>query len=186
MKLIILDRDGVINFDSDKYIKSTEEWEAIPGSMEAIAKLTQAGYKIVVCTNQSAVGRGLITIETLNSIHQKMHKAAHLAGGTIAAIVFCPHKPEDKCPDRKPSAKMITDICDRFNVDDISSLMMVGDSERDLASIHSAGGIPVLVRTGNGKKTLAKGKIPPGTLVFDNLLEVSEYLVNKQNEDEDE
>jgi D-glycero-D-manno-heptose 1,7-bisphosphate phosphatase len=182
MKLIILDRDGVINFDSPNYIKSVEEWEAIPGSLEAIATLTQLGYKVVVCTTQSGIGRGIYTTEILNQIHQKMHKAVENAGGHIAAILFCPHTPEDKCNCRKPKPQMIQDICERFNVEDISKIMFVGDSERDLQAIDNASGIPVLVKTGNGKKTLLKAKLPLGTLVFENLLEVSEYILNKHHE----
>ncbi|MCE2705760.1 MAG: D-glycero-beta-D-manno-heptose 1,7-bisphosphate 7-phosphatase [Proteobacteria bacterium] len=182
MKLIILDRDGVINYDSDKYVKNTEEWEPIPESLEAIANITQLGYKIVVCTNQSGIGRGLFTLEELNDIHEKMHKMVEQSGGEITAVFFCPHKTEDHCNCRKPMPGMIFDICDRFNVENIANVMLVGDSDRDLEAIHAAGGVPVLVKTGNGKKTLSKGKVPPGTLVFENLLEVSEYLMAKDNE----
>ncbi len=184
MKIIILDRDGVINHDSDKYIKSAEEWNPIPGSLEAIAKLNQAGYKVVICTNQSGLGRGLYTMKTLNEIHTKMHNLVDNAGGRIAAIFFCPHTPEDKCECRKPKSQMIIDICDRFNIDNISNTMLVGDSLRDLEAITTAGGIPVLVKTGNGKKTLAKGNLPNGTLIFDNLLELSEYLVENEKSNE--
>lgn len=183
MKILILDRDGVINYDSDKYVKDVDEWEAIPESLEAIAKLTQLGYKIVVCTNQSGIGRGLFTVEELNNIHEKMHKLVEQAGGFITAIFFCPHAPENNCNCRKPKTGMVEEICERFNIEHISHVMMVGDSERDLEAIHNAGGIPVLVKTGNGKKTLSKGKIPPGTLVFENLLEVSEYLAAKDHDE---
>jgi D-glycero-D-manno-heptose 1,7-bisphosphate phosphatase len=186
MKLIILDRDGVINHDSEKYIKNVDEWIPIEESLEAIANLTQLDYKVVVCTNQSGFGRGLFGMEELNEMHEKMHKLVEQAGGEIAAIVMCPHLPTDNCACRKPKPGMILEICERFNVDDISQVMMVGDSERDLEAIHKAGGIPVLVKTGNGKKTLVKSKLPPGTLVFENLLEVSEYLIDKENEAQDE
>jgi D-glycero-D-manno-heptose 1,7-bisphosphate phosphatase len=182
MKIIILDRDGVINYDSDKYVKNVDEWEVIPESLEAIANLTHAGYKVVVCTNQSGIGRGLYNLEQLNEMHAKMHRLVEQAGGKIVAIFFCPHTPEDNCDCRKPKPKMILDICERFNIDNISNVMMVGDSNRDLDAIYAAGGIPALVKTGNGKKTLAKSKIPPGTLVFENLLEVSEYLIAKEHE----
>ena len=181
MKIIILDRDGVINHDSDKFIKSADEWNPLPGSLEAIAKLNQAGYKVVVCTNQSGIGRGLYTMKTLNEIHEKMHNLVDNAGGRIAAVFFCPHTSEDNCECRKPKPQMIFDICDRFNIDDIANIMFVGDSERDLLAIATAGGVPVLVKTGNGKKTLAKGNLPSGTLVFDNLLELSEYLIESGN-----
>ncbi len=181
MKILILDRDGVINYDSEKYIKGVEEWEVIPDSLDAIANITQLGYKIVVCTNQSGVGRGLFTIEKLNAIHEKMHRLVEQAGGKIAAVFFCPHAPTDNCACRKPKPGMIFDICERFNIEDISNVMMVGDSDRDLEAIHQAGGIPILVKTGSGKKTLSNGKIPPGTLVFDNLLKVSEYLIDRDH-----
>lgn len=181
MKLIILDRDGVINYESDKYVKNADEWDPLPNSLDAIANLTQLGYKIVVCTNQSGIARGLFSIEDLNNIHEKMHKMVKLAGGEISAIFFCPHVNEDKCLCRKPNSGMIHDICDRFNLEDATNIMMVGDSERDLLAIYDAGGIPVLVKTGNGKKTLNKGRVPPGTLVFENLLEVSEYLMTKEH-----
>jgi D-glycero-D-manno-heptose 1,7-bisphosphate phosphatase len=184
MKVIILDRDGVINYDSDKYVKNVDEWEPIPESLEAIANLTQLGYKIVVCSNQSGIGRGMFTVKDLNDIHEKMHKLVEQPGGNIAAIFFCPHTPDDNCNCRKPKCGMIEDICERFNIDNMSNIMMVGDSERDLQAIHSVGGIPVLVKTGNGKKTLAKGKLPPGTLVFENLLEVSEYLMARDSDED--
>lgn len=185
MKIIILDRDGVINHDSPNYIKTVDEWEPIPDSMEAIANLSQAGYKVVVCTNQSGIGRGLYTMETLNEIHQKMNRMVDYAGGKISAIFFCPHKPEDECECRKPKPQMILDICERFNIDNISNVIMVGDSQRDLEAISAAGGTPILVKTGNGKKTFAKNKLPDNTLVFDNLLAVSEYLIeSKENNEE--
>jgi D-glycero-D-manno-heptose 1,7-bisphosphate phosphatase len=183
MKLLILDRDGVINYDSDKYVKNIDEWEAIPESLEAIANITQLGYKIVVCTNQSGIGRGLFTLEELHDIHDKMLRLVEQSGGNIAAIVFCPHTPEDNCNCRKPRPGMIIDVCERFNIENLENIMMVGDSDRDLQAIAAAGGIPVLVKTGNGKKTLSKGKIPPGTLVFENLLEVSEYLMAKDHDE---
>ncbi len=181
--LILLDRDGVINHDSEEFIKNADEWEAIPGSIEAIANLTQAGYKVVVCTNQSGIGRGLYSMEELNKIHEKMHKLVEQEGGKISAIFLCPHKPDDNCECRKPKPTMILDIADRFNIDDINSLILVGDSTRDLEAIAAAGGIPVLVKTGNGKKTLLQNKMPQNTLVFKNLLAVSEYLIESKDKD---
>lgn len=178
MKIIILDRDGVINYESTKYIKTADEWEAINNSPEAIFNLTQIGYKVVVCTNQSGLGRGLYGLTELNEIHEKMHKVINNAGGAIEAIFLCPHTPEDNCSCRKPNPGMINEIFARFNVDDTAKVMFVGDSERDLMAIKSAGGIPVLVKTGNGKKTLSKGILPPGTLVFDDLFALSEYLLD--------
>ena len=182
MKLILLDRDGVINYDSDKFVKNVDEFEMLPGSIEGIANLTQAGFKVVICTNQSGIGRGLFTMEDLNEMHEKLHQLVDQAGGSIDAITFCPHTPEDNCNCRKPKAGMILDIYERFNVDNTSEVMMIGDSIRDLEAITNAGGIPVLVKTGNGKKTLAKG-VPDGTLVFDNLLSASEYILEQQQKD---
>ena len=181
MKIIILDRDGVINYDSEKYVKNADEWVAIPESLEAIANLTNLDYKIIVCSNQSGIGRGLFTMEELNEMHEKMHKLIHQAGGELAAIFICPHTPNDNCNCRKPKPGMIYEICERFNVDDISQVMMVGDSKRDLDAIYSASGIPILVKTGNGKKTSVTGNLPSNTLIFENLLEFSEYLINKEN-----
>jgi D-glycero-D-manno-heptose 1,7-bisphosphate phosphatase len=186
MKIIILDRDGVINYDSAKYIKKVDEWEPIEDSLEAIANLTSLDYKIIICSNQSGIGRGLFTMEDLNEMHEKMHKLVHLAGGEIAAIFICPHTPDDNCNCRKPKPGMIYEICERFNVEDITQVMMVGDSQRDLEAIHSASGIPVLVKTGNGKKTKSLDKLPPGTLIFDSLLAFSEYLIDKDNQENHE
>ena len=149
--------------------------------MEPIANLTQAGYKVIICTNQSGISRGLFTLEDLNDIHEKMHRCVTQAGGEITAIFMCPHKPDDNCECRKPKPQMIFDICERFNIDDISTVMMVGDSQRDLEAIANAGGIPVLVKTGNGKTTLNKGKLPPNTLIFKDLLAVSEYILENES-----
>ncbi len=183
MKIIILDRDGVINQDSDKYVKNVDEFVFIPGSVDAIVNLRQAGFKVVICTNQSGLGRGLFSMEDLNKIHEKLHKAIEEAGAYIDAIIFCPHTPEDKCECRKPLPGMIFDICDRFHVEDISKLYMIGDSMRDLLAITAAGGTPILVKTGNGKKTLAKGGLPEDTMVFDDLLAASEYIIEQDREE---
>lgn len=177
MKIILLDRDGVINQESDKFVKSPEEFHLIPGSVDAIANLSQAGFKVVVCTNQSGLGRGLFTMEDLNAMHEKLHQSVEQAGGVIDVIMFCPHTPDDNCNCRKPKPGMILDICERFNVENICQIMMIGDSIRDLQAIANVGGIPILVKTGNGKKTLAKEVLPANTLVFDNLLAASEYII---------
>lgn len=184
MKLILLDRDGVINQDSDKFVKNIDEFEMLSGSIEAIANLSQAGFKVVVCTNQSGIGRGLLTMEDLNQIHDKLHQLVSQGGGILDAIIFCPHTPDANCNCRKPKPGMILDICDRFNIDNINKVMMIGDSIRDLEAIANAGGIPILVKTGNGKKTLAKEKLPTGTLIFDNLLAASEYIIDEQQKEE--
>ncbi|WP_430432716.1 D-glycero-beta-D-manno-heptose 1,7-bisphosphate 7-phosphatase [Methyloversatilis sp.] len=168
MKLIILDRDGVINYDSDQFIKSPQEWRPIEGSMEAIALLNQWGWRVVVATNQSGVGRGLFDMDTLAAIHDKMHRTVAQAGGRIDAIFFCPHAADSKCACRKPKPGMLLEIAERFNVN-LDDVPVVGDSLRDLQSAVAAGAQPVLVRTGKGGKTEADPELPPGTPVHDNL-----------------
>jgi D-glycero-D-manno-heptose 1,7-bisphosphate phosphatase len=168
VKLIILDRDGVINYDSDQFIKSPQEWRPIEGSMEAIALLNQWGWRVVVATNQSGVGRGLFDMDTLAAIHDKMHRTVAQAGGRIDAIFFCPHAADSKCACRKPKPGMLLEIAERFNVD-LNDVPVVGDSLRDLQSAVAAGAQPVLVRTGKGGKTEADPELPPGTPVHDNL-----------------
>jgi D-glycero-D-manno-heptose 1,7-bisphosphate phosphatase len=168
MKLVILDRDGVINFDSDQYIKSPEEWRPIPGSLDAIARLTQWGWRVVVATNQSGVGRGLFEMDTLNAIHDKMIRAAAHAGGRIDAIFFCPHTNADKCACRKPKPGMLHEIAQRYNVD-LAGVPAIGDSLRDLQAALAVGAQPILVLTGKGQKTHADPNLPSGTPVFPDL-----------------
>jgi D-glycero-D-manno-heptose 1,7-bisphosphate phosphatase len=168
MKLVILDRDGVINRDSDQFIKSPDEWIPIEGSLHAIARLYQWGYRVVVATNQSGVGRGLFDMDTLNAIHDKMHRAIAQAGGRIDAVFFCPHTAEDKCNCRKPKTGMLDEIAARFRCD-LGGVPTVGDSLRDLQAAASAGAEPILVLTGKGSKTQHDPKLPSGTLVFPDL-----------------
>lgn len=146
-KLIILDRDGVINYDSDAYIKSPEEWIPIPGSLEAIAKLNQAGFKIAVATNQSGVGRGLLTETTLMAIHEKMEQALAKEGGHIDAIFYCPHTPDDQCSCRKPKPGLFYAIANHFNCS-LANVPAIGDSLRDVEAALQAGCKPILVQTG--------------------------------------
>jgi len=168
MKLVILDRDGTINHDSDQYIKSPAEWKPIKGSLEAIARLTQAGWRVVVATNQSGIGRGLFDMATLNAIHDTMHRAVHLAGGRIDAIFFCPHAGDSNCECRKPKPGMLLEIAKRMNVE-LEGVPMVGDSLRDLQAAVAAGARPVLVLTGKGTKTRDAGGLPAGTVIFPDL-----------------
>ncbi|MDO8891591.1 MAG: D-glycero-beta-D-manno-heptose 1,7-bisphosphate 7-phosphatase [Sulfurimicrobium sp.] len=176
MKLIILDRDGVINFDSDQFIKCPEEWKPIPGSLEAIARLNQAGYRVVLATNQSGIGRGLFDMATLNAIHDKMHKALAQVGGRIDALFFCPHAADSSCDCRKPKPGMFEEISKRFNME-LDGIPAIGDSLRDLQAAVALGAQPILVRTGKGEKTLAAGNLPEGTLVFNDLAEAAQYLI---------
>jgi D-glycero-D-manno-heptose 1,7-bisphosphate phosphatase len=168
MKLIILDRDGVINHDSPDFIKSPAEWTPIPGSLEAIARLNQAGYRVVVATNQSGIARELFDIATLNAIHAKMHAAAQLVGADIDAIFFCPHAAIDGCDCRKPKNGMFEEIGKRFKMN-LKGVPTVGDSLRDLQAGYNSGCVPFLVLTGKGEKTQLTGGLPPGTQVFPDL-----------------
>jgi D-glycero-D-manno-heptose 1,7-bisphosphate phosphatase len=168
MKLVILDRDGTINHDSDQYIKSPAEWKPIKGSLEAIALLTQNGYRVVVATNQSGIARGLFDMTTLNSIDDTMHKAVALAGGRIDAVFFCPHAADANCECRKPKPGMLLEIGRRLNVA-LAGVPMVGDGLRDLQAAAAAGAQPVLVLSGKGRKTQKDGGLPEGTRVFPDL-----------------
>ena len=168
MKLVVLDRDGVINVDSDEYIKSPEEWKPIPGSLEAIARLTQAGYQVVVATNQSGLRRGLFDMAALNAMHIKMHKAVNQVGGSIDAVFFCPHAPDAGCACRKPQPGMLLEIARRFKLA-LTEVAVIGDSLRDLQAASAAGARPVLVLTGKGEKTLKSGGLPEGTEVHADL-----------------
>lgn len=171
MKLAILDRDGVINVDSEAYVKSPAEWMPIPGSLEAIARLSHAGWRVVIASNQSGLARGLFSVETLNAIHAKLrHELAQL-GGHIDAIFVCPHGPDDGCECRKPRPGLFHDISRRYDTK-LDQVPAVGDSWRDLQAASAAGCTPWLVMTGNGKKTWANGDLPSGTQVRDTLADV--------------
>jgi D-glycero-D-manno-heptose 1,7-bisphosphate phosphatase len=175
MKLVILDRDGTINHDSEHFIKSIEEWRPLKGSLEAIARLTQAGYRIVVATNQSGISRGLFTTRTLFEIHENLQRAALQAGGRIDAFFFCPHADAAACQCRKPKPGMLLEVARRFNVS-LEDTYMVGDALRDVQAAVAAGARPVLVLTGKGKKTHEEGNLPPGTQVFQDLAAFAEHL----------
>jgi D-glycero-D-manno-heptose 1,7-bisphosphate phosphatase len=171
VKLAILDRDGVINHDSDAFIKSPDEWVALPGSLEAMARLSRAGWRVVIASNQSGIARGLFSMDTLNAIHTKMHEQLAAAGGKVDAIVICPHGPDDNCLCRKPRPGMFHDIARRFDID-LAQVPAVGDSLRDLQAAKEAGCAPWLVLTGKGEKVWNAGDLPAGTQVRKNLAEV--------------
>jgi D-glycero-D-manno-heptose 1,7-bisphosphate phosphatase len=175
MKLVILDRDGTINEDSDQYIKSPAEWKPIPGSLQAIARFAQGGWRVVVATNQSGIARGLFDMATLNAIHAEMHRAVNLAGGRIDAVFFCPHAADSNCECRKPKPGLLREIATRLDVE-LHGVPMIGDSLRDLEAASAAGAKPYLVLTGKGKKTRAAGGLPPGTEVFPDLAAVAARL----------
>jgi D-glycero-D-manno-heptose 1,7-bisphosphate phosphatase len=176
MKLAILDRDGVINFDSDQYIKSPAEWRPIPGSIEAIARLNQNGYRIAVATNQSGIGRGLFDMATLNAINDKMMELVFRQGGRIDALFFCPHTAVEECGCRKPKTGMLEEIATRFH-SDLKGVPVVGDSLKDLQAADAVGAQPILVLTGKGENTKADGGVPRKTLVFGDLAEAARHLV---------
>jgi len=180
-RLVILDRDGVINQDSDQFIKTPEEWVAIPGSLEGIALLNQSGFRVVVATNQSGIGRGLFDMNALNAMHAKLHRALVTLGGHIDAIFFCPHAADDGCDCRKPKPGMFLEIARRLDVD-LKGVTAIGDSSRDLAAAAAVGCATILVRTGKGKATEAEGNLPPGTLVFDNLAAAALHLISPTQE----
>ena len=175
MKLVILDRDGTINHDSDQYIKSPSEWKPLPGSVEAIARLTQGGWRVVVATNQSGIARGLFDMATLNAIHAEMHRAVNQAGGRIDGIFFCPHAADAKCGCRKPQPGLLREIGSRLDVD-LNGVPMVGDALRDLQAAAAVGAKPYLVLTGKGRKTRDEGGLPAGTEVFPDLAAIAARL----------
>ena len=177
MNLIILDRDGVINYDSDQFIKTPEEWKPIPGSLEAIARLNQADYRVVVATNQSGIGRGLFDMAMLNAIHDKMHKACAQVGARIDAVFYCPHTAESNCHCRKPKSGLLEEIAVRYNLSDLDDVPAVGDSLRDLQCAAASGAQPYLVLTGKGAKTQAAGGLPEGTIILPDLAAVVDELV---------
>jgi D-glycero-D-manno-heptose 1,7-bisphosphate phosphatase len=176
MQLVILDRDGVINEDSQDHIKSPEEWQPIPGSLEAIARLNRAGWHVVVATNQSGIARKLYDLDTLVRIHEKMHRAVREAGGQIDAVFFCPHGPQDHCRCRKPAPGLFHDIARRLRIA-LPGVPAIGDSLRDLQAARAVGARPILVRTGQGLDTLAQG-VKPDVQVFDNLGSAVEALLS--------
>ena len=175
MKLVILDRDGVINQDSDLYIKSPDEWKPIPGSLAAIARLNQQGYRVVVATNQSGIGRGLFEMDTLNAIHDKMLRAAAQVGARIDAVFFCPHTNADHCECRKPEPGMLREIAARYNTD-LTGVPVIGDSMRDLQVAVAVGAQPMLVLTGKGSITAREPALLPHTLIFPDLAAAAAHI----------
>lgn len=179
MRTIILDRDGVINEDSPDYIKNAGEWQALPGSLQAIARLCHNGYRVIVASNQSGLGRQKFDIDALNDIHQKM--LIHLAqyGGHIDAIFFCPHEPKDDCNCRKPRPGLLLDIAARLRLT-LAEVPVVGDKPADIQAALAAGAKPILVRTGQGQAAIDSGQIPADVPVYDNLAAVTEALIQNK------
>ncbi len=168
MKLIILDRDGVINYDSDNFVKSVDEFIPLPGSIEAIARLCQAGFRVAIATNQSGIARSYYDLDTLNAMHDKLRSELANHGGSIDMIAFCPHGPDDNCDCRKPLPGMYMSIAKRFDTS-LKGVPVIGDSLRDLQAAQTVGASPMLVKTGKGERTLAQGEGLDGIPVYDDL-----------------
>lgn len=176
MKLLILDRDGVINYDSDAYIKSLDEWLPLPGAVEAIARLSQAGWTVAVATNQSGIARGYYDLATLDAMHTRLRELVAEQGGELGLVVYCPHGPDEGCSCRKPKPGMLEQIAAYYGVP-LNGVWFVGDSSGDLNAALAVDCQPVLVKTGKGERTLAK-PLPAGTLVFDDLAAVAAQLLH--------
>lgn len=176
-KLIILDRDGVINYESENYIKSPEEWHAIPGSLEAIASLKKAGFIVVVATNQSGIGREFYTEKDVMAIHDKMQRELATLGGKVDAIFFCPHAPDDHCNCRKPKPGMLKQIKKQFHVN-LCHALYIGDSLRDLQAAQAMDCPFALVKTGYGEQAIAAGLNLSKDAVFDDLASVVKVILN--------
>ncbi|MBC3198568.1 MULTISPECIES: D-glycero-beta-D-manno-heptose 1,7-bisphosphate 7-phosphatase [Pseudomonas] len=176
LKLLILDRDGVINYDSDAYIKSVAEWIPLPGSIEAIAQLSKAGWTVAIATNQSGIARGYYSIATLDAMHARLRTLVAEQGGDVGLVVYCPHGPDEGCDCRKPKPGMLKIIAEHYKVP-LAGIWFVGDSLGDLEAAKAVDSQPVLVKTGKGEKTQAKN-LPVGTLIFDDLAAVAAELIN--------
>ena len=181
MKLIVLDRDGVINRDVDGPIVSPLAWEPIEGSLDAIARLNQAGYQVAVATNQSGIARGVLSVDDLHAIHQKMHEQVVQAGGWIDTVVFCPHSESDECDCRKPAPGMLYTLSERLGVD-LTKVAVVGDSLKDIQAAMAAAAQPVLVRTGKGEQTLQSNKGLEHIPAYDSLAAYVDELLKPKDE----
>ncbi|HKI60106.1 MAG TPA: HAD-IIIA family hydrolase [Mariprofundaceae bacterium] len=181
-KAVLLDRDGVINFDSPDYILTPEQWEAIPGSVEAIGRLTRAGIPVAICSNQSGLGRGMMNEELFHAIHAKMLLAIEEGGGMLTHSAYCPHKPEDQCSCRKPLPGLIFESLDALGVD-AKNAVMIGDSTRDIEAAHAAGVPTMLVQSGYGNAEVILQKslvINPDIKAFADLAEAIDYILGER------
>ena len=180
-QLVILDRDGVINRESADFIKTADEWQPIPGSLEALARLHHHGIHVVVVSNQSGLARGLYDIQALNDIHQKMHRLVHEAGGHIDAVFFCPHGPDEGCECRKPRPALFQQIATRLRVD-LATTPFVGDRLSDVHAARQAGAIPVLVRSGRYQDNVVNADELQDVNIYNDLAEfVSAWLEEKND-----
>lgn len=181
IKLIVLDRDGVINEDVEGPISHPDEWIPIAGSLEAIARLHQAGWHIAVATNQSGVGQGLFDVNRLHEIHGRMQEMINQAGGRIDVIAFCPHTDSDGCDCRKPAPGLLYTICERLDID-LTSVVVVGDSLRDVQAAMAAAATPIMVRTGKGQMTLDNNKGLEHIPAYDDLASYVDVLLQADDE----
>lgn len=182
MKLVILDRDGTINEDSEEFVKSPEEWTPLPGALEAIARLNHAGWHVVVASNQPGLGRGLFDVVMLNAVHDKMNKMLAAVGGRIDAIFYCPHSPDDKCRCRKPGPGLIEQIGERYGLA-LAEVPMVGDALSDLLAGAAAGCKPHLVLTGKGavyRGCERPSTFPAATPVHADLAAFADFLIDRE------
>ena len=177
MKIIILDRDGVINEDSDDYIKSPDEWIPIAGSLEALGKLSQNGFKVIIITNQSGIGRKIFSIEMLNAIHKKMSINLAQYGGVIDGIFFCPCAPEENCNCRKPKSGLYNEVSDRLQIS-LENVFCVGDKITDIQAAQNARAKPILVKT--GKENDDSGNIPKNIPIYDDLLSFVNKIITEK------
>jgi D-glycero-D-manno-heptose 1,7-bisphosphate phosphatase len=181
MKLIILDRDGVVNYDSKEYIKSPDEWQPLPGSLEAISLLNSANFTITIATNQSGLARGLYNEQTLTNIHNKMHNLAKNKNAVIDSVFYCPHGPDDGCTCRKPNVGLLSQIAKNYGIS-LENVFFLGDSLRDVEAAINFGAKPVLVLTGNGERyrkhpVIINNQVP----IFTDLLEFSKEMLSKED-----
>jgi D-glycero-D-manno-heptose 1,7-bisphosphate phosphatase len=181
MKLIILDRDGTINSDSDDFVKTPDEWMPLPGALEAIARLNHAGWRVVIASNQSGLGRGLFDVASLNAMHAKMHKMLAAVGGRIDAVFYCPHSPEENCACRKPLPGLFEQIGTRFGIA-LRGVPTAGDSLRDIQAGAAAGCEPHLVLTGKSAQLAGQNRpegLPPGTQLHRDLAAFADYILER-------
>jgi D-glycero-D-manno-heptose 1,7-bisphosphate phosphatase len=179
-QLVILDRDGVINHDSDACIKSLSEWVPLPGAIEAIAKLSRAGFTVAIATNQSGIARGFYDESTLQAMHDHLQSQVNAKGGQLAHIAYCPHGPDDHCDCRKPLPGLLAEIQEKLELESLEGSWMVGDSLRDLQAGEAVGCRPVLVKTGKGEKTLSRNIGLEKALVYRDLAEFADWLCDQQ------
>lgn len=177
--VVVLDRDGVINTESPDFIKTPDEWHAIPGSLDAIARLKQAGFEVAIATNQSGVARGLFSIDMLWSIHQKMLAEILAAGGYVKRIFFCLHGPDDNCDCRKPKPGLLKQVAEYFACG-FEHMIVIGDSARDIESAQAVGARAILVRTGNGARTEQSIDTNTGIEVYDDLAAAVTALISQK------